>query len=222
MAGQGTRLGMPFHKALSPTFTPDGIRPLYWHAYKQLRDARVDEVRFVLPPCGGTEDPCLMRLPGTLLEKPERGELPSSLAHAALDLHPDDLCIVMLPDGIVTLPGVAARLVATHRAIEDRRSLDGTFALFRGRADTLDEVVVDDAGNVRDVVPHTDEPDPTEVWGWGCFIANAGVLKGLDDHARLGSHLAEYAFAARHLGGGYVDLGTPERYRAYIDILETA
>lgn len=224
MAGQGSRLGMPFHKALAPTFTPDGIRPLYWHAYRQLRDARVDEVRFVLPPCGGDEDPCLTSLYGLgrVLEKqPERGELPSTLAFAARDLHPDDLCVVALPDGIITSPRLVARLIATHDAIEARRPVDGTLALFRGPANVLDEVVVDAAGNARDIVPHGDD-DRTEVWGWGCFVANAGVLKGLDDSRRLGAQLAEYAFAGRHLGGRYYDLGTPARYRAHINVLETA
>lgn len=217
LAGQGSRLGMPFHKALSPTFTRDGILPLYRHAYNQLRDAGVDEIRFVVTE--GSE--LLGQLPwGRYIIKREQGELPSSLCLAARSLSPDDLCIVALPDGIISQPGLLGRLVATHQAIEATQPLDGTLAVFPGPAGELDEVITDTRGMVTEIRPHTDDTHGRTVKGWGAFVATAAVLKGLEDERRLGPQLAEYAFAARILGGHYYDLGTPDRYRRYIAVME--
>lgn len=214
MAGSGTRLGMPFHKALSPTLTPDGILPLYAHARRRL-DMVARETMMVISP-EMTRDPCLRDLPGTLVVKEAQGELPSSLAFAARNLAPDTLCAVALPDSIWYPVDGFARLVAALATGPAR--VRCVLGLFSGSSHVLDEVTVVD-GWVSAVTRHDAPPVPERtVDGWGCLIARADLLAGLADDRPLGPQLGAADCQAVHLEGPYVDLGTPERYGRDMDL----
>lgn len=206
-AGTGSRLGMPFHKALAPTITDRGIVPLYRHAYDRL--ARVcDDVAFVL------SEP--LDLPGHSIFKSFRGELPSSLALAAKTVSPDTLCAVALPDAIWWPRDGMDTLVARYQQADG--PLDGVLGLFEGSSHVLDRVETS-MGFVSAIHRHTDPPAAEiQVQGWGCLVATAGCLAGLTDDRPLGPQLSEYRFLAVHLTGPYHDLGTPERYVEFHDL----
>lgn len=242
MAGSGSRLGMPYHKALSPVLTDAGIRPLYSFAFERLR-AVATRVIFVLS-TEGIADPCLADLPGERMVKPRQGELPTSLALVARTLHPDTLCAVALPDSI--WHGDMNRLVA--RYLIERDPMDGVMGLFQGPCDVLDRVDTDKdwirfvntrseltpengRTNCRDCAqwqiaregpPYVvggppASPNQHPVTGWGCFIATAGCLRGLTDDRPIGPQLGEYRFAAVTFDSSYLDLGTPDRYATHHD-----
>ena len=208
IGGLGTRLGLSFPKALAPTFTIDGIQPLYAHAYDRLRRV-ADRIVFVL---GEHDDPCLADLPGERRLAPRAG-LSAALREGATGLRPDDICAVALPDSM-WWPSDGFRLaVQLYRAAQP---LDGVLLTFDGSSHVLDPVTMR-KGVVLDVERHTDPPlMPRTVRGWGAFVASAGCLRGLDD-GPLGPQLAGYRFKAAYLGPHYYDLGTPKRYRDNID-----
>lgn len=214
MAGSGSRLGLPFHKALAPTLTPAGVEPLYAHAYDRLRRV-ADRIVFVLS-AEGDRDPCLDGLPGERYVKTVRGELPTSLAMVSKYLHPDTLVAVALPDSMWWPADGFSALV---RECGRRQPLDGVLGLFRASSHVLDRVTIGADGLVGDITRHADPPAPEEeVAGWGALVASAGCLRGLRDDHPLAPQLAEYRFAAHDFATPYFDLGTPERYAAYHDL----
>lgn len=209
MAGSGSRLGMPFHKALSPTLTDFGIQPLYTHAFDRLRRI-ADDVVFVL---ADDSDPCLESLPGPIVLKRDRGELPSTIAMAAEMARPKDLVAVALPDSIF-YPEHAFEVLKDRLRFHvfDR----GVLGLFRGDASILDEVELDKADRVLSVTPHGTEPGRM-VMGWGCLLVRAEFLAGLTDERPLGPQLGDLLLDSVYLGSRYYDLGTPDRYIAHMD-----
>jgi len=215
MAGSGTRLNLPIPKPLVPTMSRSGVKPLYWHSYRRLRHI-TNDVRFVLTTLA-MSDPCFDDLPGEIIEKPYKGELPTSVGHVAKDLHPDTLLAVALPDSI-WYPRDGFLLLLDY--LEDHPWMDGAFALFEGDSRILDEVVKDGAtGLVKSVYAHEPaDAAPRTVSGWGAFIARAGALKTLSDARPIGPQLGERNFGALLLGGPFYDLGTPERYAAHFAI----
>jgi len=208
IGGLGTRLGLPFPKALAPTFTSDGIQPLYAHAYDRLRRV-ADRIVFVL---GEHDDPCLADLPGER-RLAARAGLSAALREGATGLRPDDICAVALPDSM-WWPSAGFGL-ALH-AYRNFQPVDGVLLTFDGSSHVLDPVTTGRDGFVTAIERHTDPPVmPRNVRGWGAFVASAGCLRGLDD-GPLGPQLAEYRFKATHLGSDYYDLGTPKRYEANV------
>lgn len=211
MAGTGSRLGLPFPKALAPTILRDGsLRPLYHHAWARLC-AVTTNVVFVVP---AEPDPCFDRLPGTVLRKTERGELPSSIAIAAAILPPDEIVAVALPDAIWFPYDGMAQVVGEL----ERSGRDAVLGLFTGSSHLLD-AVHHDGSRVTRIARHEDPPAPVhQVTGWGCFAARAGALARVTDDEPLGPQLARLDTGYVPLGASYVDLGTPERYAAFHDL----
>lgn len=208
VGGLGTRLGMPFPKVLAPTFTSAGIEPLYAHAFDRLRVVS-DRIRFVL----NADDSTLADLPGERVLNSGAG-LAAAVRDGAAGLDPDVLCAVALPDSM-WWPRTGFRfLVDTYR---QEQPIDGALALFDGSSHVLDTVTVGQDGIVTSITRHDDPPAVARyVRGWGALVASAGCLRGLTDDRSLAAQLAEYRFAAVHLGPHYYDLGTPQRYRANI------
>lgn len=215
MAGTGARLGMPFHKSLSPTLTAEGLRPLYWHVWSRLVAARPDRVVFVLS-ADGMRDPCLLTLPGERFEKPGGSEMASSIASVAKTLHKDDVCYVGLPDSIwYPLDGFRQASGLFH----GRQPADGVFLLWRGDSRVLDRVDLDGDDRVESVTLHA-AAGATErrVLGWGGVVAYAGCLATLEDvSGGMGPQLADFRFYGAEMDGEYMDLGTPERYIRNMD-----
>jgi len=214
MAGSGTRLGMPFHKALAPTLTRDGIKPLYWHVWSRLRAANPDRIVFVLS-SEGMRDPCLLNLPGERFEKPYGSEMATSLASVARTLNKNDTCLVGLPDSI-WYPDNGFRMAMG--VFDGRQPADVVMLLFRGDSRVLDRVALAADGRVTSTVPHeADGATERRVLGWGGFVSNAACLALLDDSRAVGPQLAEYAFYGCEMDGEFMDLGTPDRYVRNMD-----
>lgn len=206
VGGLGTRLGLPFPKALAPTFTQAGIQPLYTHAYDRLRVV-CDRIVFV--DAGERDD-----WPGEIVHA-ERAGLAAAVRAGAKGLRPDDLCAVALPDTLWWPERGMRLLVNAYRVSQP---CDGVLATWDGSSHNLDEVVLAQDGTVSAVRLHANPPEqPRRVRGWGAFVASAGCLRGLDD-GPLGPQLAEYRFIAEHFGDEFYDLGDPKRYRHFIDL----
>ena len=210
MAGSGSRLGMPFHKSLVPTLTPEGLKPLYWHVLSRLKAAKPDRIIFVLS-AEGFADPCLKNLPGERFQKPYGSEMSSSIASVAKTLHKDDICYIGLPDSI-WYPANGFRVA--HGVFEGRQPADGVLLLFRGDSRVLDRVVLGADARVKSVTHHGAENDTERrVLGWGGIIAYAGCLATLEDvSGGLGPQLVDFAFYGCELDGEFMDLGTPMSY----------
>lgn len=205
MAGSGSRIAFPFHKALAPTIIDGQVVPLYHHAWSRL--ARItDDIRVVLSP-EQRGDPCLRNIPAVRMFKRERGELPSSIARAAYNVPRDAYIALAFPDSMWwPEDGFDRMLLHLGRG-------DGILGLFRGSSLSLDEVVYDASGRVRDITRHNDPPAPDEpIVGWGCFIIRSGALRGFVDGLALSVQLRELDLGTVLLGGPYHDLGTPSRY----------
>lgn len=206
MGGLGSRLNLPFHKALAPTIVGTRIVPLYQHSIERLR-AVTDDIRLVLSP-EWRNDPCLRGLPGRRLW-PVREGLSSAIAYAA-SRAPNSLIALALPDSVWWPADGFARLflhLGNH---------DGILGLFRGSSLVLDEVVHDATGRVRDITRHNDPPAPDEtITGWGCFLIRSEALRGLTDGLALSAQLRELDLTTLMLHGPYFDLGTPARYIAH-------
>jgi hypothetical protein len=211
MAGDGLRLGLPFPKALAPTLTRDGIVPLYRHAYDRLHFV-TDRILFVVGP-KALDDPCLASLPGEVIPKRERGELPSSLRLAGEQTDGDDLLAIALPDTIwEPIDGFVRVCEAATR------SRDGALGLFPGDGRELDRVTTT-GDQVTCVSLHAAAGAAGfDVIGWGIVAMRAASARNLSDDAPLAEQLNRMDLRAVELTGPYRDLGTPERYAAYMDL----
>ena len=213
MGGNGTRLGMPFPKPLSPTITESGIVPLYHHTLAELR--KVTERIFAI--VNSTTDGCLLRaLDEDFVETLwiEAPALPGALGRAgemlAAEFGKDTLIATILPDAIWRCNrdrGLADVVAAVKE--------DGALALFMAGSDQLDNVILD-----GDRVLRVDTKRPNGgmgmVKGWGAFVVRAGALATFTDAEKDGPQLGKLKMGWAFLGS-YVDLGTPERYIRWHD-----
>ena len=75
-----------------------------------------------------------------------------------------------------------------------------------------DVVVLDEEGRVRDIVVKSANPPSTLIWG--CLVARADALRGIERSAWPSDHLrpllASGVVTARYLSDRYVDIGTPD------------
>lgn len=203
MAGTGSRLGMPFHKSLSPTFRKNGeIVPLYRHSYERLLTVTKD-VFFVVSP-EGSRDVCLASLPGRVITKKTRGESPSSIAFAANECLGDWIALA-LPDTIWEPQDAFLR---ASELLDE--SIDGVLMTFNAPANIVDKVV-SDGEFVNRVSQKSNESN--YVKGWGAFIAKASRLAEWTDELPISEHLNRMMLKSIHFDGEYNDLGTPNRYR---------
>jgi len=204
MAGAGSRLGLPFHKALAPTFMADGqMVPLFRHAYDRL--SVITDVIVSVLSLEAREDPCMAAIPQPILYKTTRGEAPSSITVAA-GAYPGSWLAVVLPDTIWYPENGMA--VAAGALADD---VDGVLVTFRGPGSALDEVMHDDRFVKRIIQKRANHPGLVE--GWGAFIVKADRAVEWDDSIYLSGNLDQMTLRWVPLEGSYYDLGTPEQYR---------
>lgn len=213
MGGQGTRLGMPFPKPLAPTFTDEGIVPLYRHTLSHLLDLTDNVFALVR----SNPDRSLMgaiqsegmksfhvqneSLAGAL---GEFGELIQQVVSV-----PDPWVAVALPDSVWKLRE-GCSLVSLYENVKE----DGALGLFRSGADQLDNVVLD-GDRVAKVI--TKPRGATgSVIGWGAFIVRASALARFSPDEKDGPQLGRLRLGWQLLGESE-DLGTVERYMRFMD-----
>jgi hypothetical protein len=214
MGGNGTRLGLPFPKALAPTITDDGIVPLYVHSLRRLRE--------VTPTVYGVVNEstcrCLRRSMDAqnvrAIEVEEQPSLPKALAQAAKRILGEagrDIWIaVALPDSIWNLHEGAS----FFNVVENVRD-DGALALFISGASELDTVAVLEK-KVLSVT--TKRPGDTGmVRGWGAFVIRAKAMVAFNDKEKDGPQLGKLDMGWAFLGHS-IDLGTPDRYMRWHDM----
>lgn len=207
MGGNGTRLGMPFPKPLSPIITDSGIIPVYKHTLGHVR--RVTHKIYALTRT--TACPCLLTaIRDSYMDQifTIESDLPAALGVAgrliALERGENTMVLTALPDSIWRLDPERS----LWNVVESSRT-DGALALFRAKADQLDNVVID-GPRVKAVI--TKESGATgEVNGWGAFLVRAGALAEFSNRSKDGPQLGELDMGWALLGD-YIDLGTQERY----------
>jgi len=212
MGGNGTRLGMPFPKPLSPIITSGGIMPVYKHTLGHVRVV-THEVYALIRPVACS---CIR---GSIREEDmdqivtAQADLPAALGEAGRFIsrvHGKSVMVLTaLPDSIWKLDPERSLWDVVRAARQD-----GALALFRADADQLDDVIID-GPRVKSVV--TKKIGATgEVNGWGAFLIRAGALAEFSDRAKDGPQLGELDMGWALLGD-YIDLGTQERYIAHHD-----
>lgn len=207
MAGTGSRLGLPFHKSLSPTFDEHGqVVPLFRHAYERLSFI-TEHIVSVLSPAGAV-DPCMLAIPRPVLVKIEPGESPSSIALAASQF-PDSWLAMVFPDSIWYPKDGLKTAVAVLAQYEDE--IDGVLVDFMAPGNMLDTVHTED-GYVRSIVQKT-KGQTSLVEGWGAFIVKSNLAVDWDDQLYLSDNLQKMRLRTVLLDGPYRDLGTPQSYR---------
>jgi hypothetical protein len=207
MAGSGSRLGLPFHKSLAPTFDEHGrIIPLYQHAYDRL-SCITDEIVCVLSPAGD-RDPCMSEIPKPVLVKTESGESPSSIALVA-SAYPGTWLAMVFPDSIWYPKDGLKKAVDVLSQYGD--AIDGVLVNFRAPGNMLDSVITAD-GYVQSIIQKAKERT-SSVEGWGAFIVKSEVAVDWDDRLYLSDNLERLTLRTVLLEGPYRDLGTPESYR---------
>lgn len=205
MAGNGTRFGMPFHKALAPSVTEEGyLVPLWRQAYHRLMHVS-EEVITVLSPAGA-KDPCLRDVPNPIV-KDKVGESPTSIAFAAAR-YPNSWIAMAFPDTIWSPRN------GFHQALPLLEGADGVLLTFKGRADRVDEVI-SEGDWVVDII-QKQKGDDREVEGWGAFIVQSDIAATWTDNGYISDNLAEMSLRKLLLPGEYLDLGTPESYLAHL------
>ena len=211
MAGNGTRLGMSFPKPLAPTITGAGIVPLYYHTLGELRKV----AGRIIAITSESTDMCLIRsLRENGIEEMTSAEenLPGSFGYAGRVLTMlgyDTIVVTVLPDSIWSLANGAS----LGDVVENMRS-DGALALFTGASNEIDEVETDGDRVVRVT---TKSSGAGMVRGWGAFAIRAGALAKMTGKEKDGPQLGRLDMGWAFLGG-YVDLGTPERYIRWHDM----
>lgn len=204
MAGSGTRLGLPFPKALAPTFTNEGIKPLYWHALSRLQE-ECDRVVAII-----FDD---IDVPIERVFKNFRGELPTSIAAGAGYAYRNGYSHVgvALPDSIWNSPALFSNLFSL--AVHHDQPV--TLGLFRGDARVLDRV----EGDVVSLHLPNDAEYRT-VTGWGALVISVDAALTLHDGEPLAPQLTRMRHDAVDIDTRqqYYDLGTPERYEKFIGI----
>lgn len=209
MAGTGSRLGLPFHKALTPTFDVDGrIIPLYEHARRRLLRVTNDIVAVLSPE--GDRDTCLDNLPMPRLVKTTRGESPTSLAFAA-QANPGTWMAMAFPD---TIWYPENGFVKAHAVLLDE-SLDGVLLTFGSPGSMLDEVRTSSTGLVTNIIQKS-RHRTDEVQGWGAFIVRSDAVAEWTDDGYISDNLERLKLKTCFLGNGYSDLGDPLRYRSHM------
>ena len=206
MAGNGSRSGLWFHKALAPTFGRNGEFPvpLWRHAYDRLAEI-ADPIIHVLSR-EGFADRCLDGIPGDLIVKPERGEAPSTVATAARD-HPGAWLALAFPDSIWS---------GHWPALMD--DLDGYLLCWHGDGAVMDQVIVSEHGFVDGIRQKSPDRAGQIILGWGAFVIRADIAATWrDDAGRLSDHLERIPrLRAVTMPGRYLDLGTPEAYADHL------
>ena len=213
MGGNGTRLGMPFAKPLSPIITDDGIKPVFRHTLDHVRTV-APEVYALIRPVACSCVRTAIREAGMSQLLTVHDELPAALGEAGRfisQIHGKNaMVLTALPDSIWRLDPDRSLWDVVRAARQD-----GALALFRAKADQLDDVIV--AGS-RVTTVRTKKPGATgEVTGWGAFLIRAGALGGFSDRAKDGPQLGALDMGWALLGD-YIDLGTQERYINHHDM----
>ena len=207
MAGSGSRLGLPFHKSLAPTFDDHGqVVPLFRHAYERLSFI-TEHIVSVLAPAGAL-DPCMLAIPRPVLVKKEPGESPSSIALAASQF-PGSWLAMVFPDSIWYPKDGLKTAVDVLSQYGDE--IDGVLVDFMAPGNMLDTVLTED-GYVRAIMQKAKE-HTSLVEGWGAFIVKSDLAVNWDDRLYLSDNLQKMRLRTVLLDGPYRDLGTPEAYR---------
>lgn len=204
MGGSGTRLGLPFHKALAPTFTEQGIKPLYWHSVQQL-----------LPVTGliwgaGAPKGVDERLVGRMryIDEPTMEATIQVSAKRLVDTDKGDAAlIVALPDTII-LNDNAIRDAYNWYLKQERPTIMPVLM------HPADENQLDQLENDQ-FVPH--RPGGKRK-GWGALIGRVDWFAELDPVQPIAHQMNRTGFAVYHSQSTIFDLGTPERYESYIDV----
>jgi len=207
IGGNGTRLGMPFPKPLSPIITSGGVMPVYKHTLTHVRVVTHDVYALVRPiTCSCMR--AAVKEDDVDLIITAQANLPAALGEAGrfiARVHGKSVMVLTaLPDSIWKLDPERSLWDVVRAARQD-----GALALFRANADQLDDVIID-GPRVKSV--ETKKPGATgEVNGWGAFLIRAGALAEFSDRAKDGPQLGELDMGWALLGD-YIDLGTQERY----------
>lgn len=206
MGGSGTRLGLPFHKALAPTFTEQGIKPLYWHSVQQLLPVTGD----IYAPGMGLTD--LGQLPELQSRSPGGSwmgggnTMEETIRNFARDAS-DETIIVLLPDTIM-MSEYAIRDAYNWYLKQDRPAIMPVL-MHPADEDQLDQY------EYEQFVPH--RPGGKRK-GWGALIGRHSWFLNIDPNQPIAYQLNRTGFTVYQSQTTIFDLGTPERYESYIDL----
>jgi len=209
LAGSGLRLGVKFHKALTPIILGNKLVPIVDFSIQRLSKIS-DRTLGILAPgnssCFKVEDYKL-----DYIYKSEIGELPSSIQVAAQYAvnNQYEFIAVCLPDTI-WYPENGFNLL-----YDSLESYDGVLGLFYGDSRVLDEVKFNTNNIAKFITLHGNTYDKRRnVWGWGCLILKSKIALLLNDESPLASQLSSFNLKVVKLGKEFYDSGTPERYKA--------
>ncbi|HEY5996456.1 MAG TPA: hypothetical protein VIU29_05505 [Candidatus Deferrimicrobiaceae bacterium] len=211
MAGNGSRLGVPFHKALTPIPTGmNEIWPLWRFAHDRLSVITDDIVSVVSPE--GMVDPCMRDVPGKVV-KHTGTESPSSIAYGAQASRADWLAMVF-PD---TIWQPRDALGKAYEEMLRYPEAEGILACWQAPGTMLDQVIVDRNGWVEHISQkHAERTE--RVTGWGAFIIRRPAAAIFSDTGFISDNLARLRLRTISFPGGiYDDVGTPEQYRRALE-----
>jgi molybdopterin-guanine dinucleotide biosynthesis protein A len=216
--GLGSRLGMPFQKVLAPTFTHEGIKPLYWHAERRLRRI-TDSVAFIIDPEARS---VFGEKPGRVLitrQGEAKGNVTGEVARVA-ELAGElwTTLAIALPDS-VWFPEDALETALKYHA-ESKNDI--TLLTMDAECTMLDHVVEEDIIYVE--THHDSSCETSTTWnGWFAVLAKREVIADWEGElswaANINKSVDVHQMGQSHFENGeYYDLGTPERYEKYIAI----
>lgn len=230
MAGSGIRLGVPFPKSLAPTFTKDGIVPLYKHTMNQLKNAGVEEVFGVV----SAED--LLLWSGfkdfPLLPKPTRGNAIGTVKWGAQFAQDSDV-LICLPDVVMMDDyqnfGFAAGQDGLRRLVDWHKAFDEgvlTAGLVTGGVETFDGLHQDDDGKFMFKDKPEDAPEGSYInagthhlgLGWVSLLGPAEIFTGWDDNLSWAENINASDWRTCNMSSKAYDLGTVDRYMKYMDL----
>ena len=208
LAGSGSRSGLYFHKSLAPIMVSGVPVPVVSFSIKRLRKVS-SEILAILYAESEYHFP-VAELDLKAIEKPERGELPSSIAAGGEEAKKIGFShvAVSLPDTI-WFPENAFEILVENLD----ETTDGILGLFYGDGRMLDEVASDE-GKVINVHLHAKQTDQHFiVWGWGILILSVEAAAKLDDLSPLANQLSNLKLdCIKFENSEFLDIGTPERY----------
>ena len=201
-AGWATRLNLS--EGSKEMLTVMG-KPVMDHVIERMQIAAPDSIRVVTRPAklDVIRHSRELGLEVTLAETRSVNE---SIAVAVEGLEPDDMVLIGFPDSIwEPLNG--------YRLLLDRLSPERTVVLglfIWSEANRGDVVVMDASGTVHEIVPKPTVPSSNLIWG--CAVATAGVLDGIQRFEHPGQYFAALSptrsVGGVHLSDRYIDIGT--------------
>jgi hypothetical protein len=223
MAGSGSRLGMPFPKPLAPTFTSEGIKPLYWHTMRQLSVAGVDSVFGIV----AADD--LMLWKGfdafPIIPKPIRGNAVSTVKWGAQFVASDEDVLVCLPDLVLKgtfypkYEGIKT-LVDWHQSFNQGALSVG---LARGAIDVLDGLYSSDEKPIfKDKLADWEDagavPEGYLAKGWAALLGPRDIFMSWDDSLSFAGNINLSDWRPVDMDSSGYDLGTEKRYMSLMDM----